>query len=105
MAEQVLTGIRVIDFCWAAAGPLVGKHLGDHGAEVIRVESASRPCPSRRTTPFKDNNPDPNYSGSFLIYNTNKYDISLNMGVPQGIEIAKKFEKYIDDEGFAEHEE
>ncbi|PYR89243.1 MAG: hypothetical protein DMG19_07490 [Acidobacteria bacterium] len=32
--NAALEGIRVVEFAVFAAGPLVGKHLGEHGAEV-----------------------------------------------------------------------
>jgi crotonobetainyl-CoA:carnitine CoA-transferase CaiB-like acyl-CoA transferase len=42
-----LAGIRVLDFGWALVGSITGKYLGDHGAEVIRVESTTRPDMTR----------------------------------------------------------
>jgi crotonobetainyl-CoA:carnitine CoA-transferase CaiB-like acyl-CoA transferase len=33
-----LTGLRVIEFCWVWSGPMVGQHLADLGAEVVKVE-------------------------------------------------------------------
>ena len=39
---QALAGVKVLDFGWAIAGTMVTKYLGDHGAEVVRVESTKR---------------------------------------------------------------
>ncbi|MFV0643937.1 MAG: CoA transferase [Sphingomonadaceae bacterium] len=38
-----LAGVRVLDFAWALVGSITTKTLGDLGAEVIKVESRTRP--------------------------------------------------------------
>ena len=50
-------GIRVLDFTWVGVGPITIKHLADFGADVIRVEAASRPDILRSGAPFKDGQP------------------------------------------------
>ena len=47
MTKQALEGVKVLDFGWIIVGGLTGKHLADHGAKVIRIESARRPDASR----------------------------------------------------------
>ena len=42
-----LAGLRVLDFSWALVGSITTKILGDLGADVIKVESRTRPCLSR----------------------------------------------------------
>jgi crotonobetainyl-CoA:carnitine CoA-transferase CaiB-like acyl-CoA transferase len=42
-----MTSVRVLDFSWALVGSITTKVLGDLGAEVIKVESRTRPCLSR----------------------------------------------------------
>ena len=57
---KALDGVRVVEFGWAAAGPLVGKYLANAGAEVIHIESGSALDAFRSTyPPFKDNEPGP----------------------------------------------
>ena len=38
MTEGSLAGLRVIDAATLAAGPLIATWMGEHGAEVIKVE-------------------------------------------------------------------
>ncbi|HUN74054.1 MAG TPA: CoA transferase [Steroidobacteraceae bacterium] len=42
-----LAGVRVLDFSWALVGSITTKTLGDLGAEVVKLESRTRPCLSR----------------------------------------------------------
>ena len=46
-APGPLAGVRVLDFSWALVGSITTKTLGDLGADVIKVESRTRPCLSR----------------------------------------------------------
>ncbi|MBI3953359.1 MAG: CoA transferase [Chloroflexi bacterium] len=90
MAEQVLAGIRVADFAWQGVGPMTSRYLAHHGAEVIRVETTTHPDVQRSSWPFKDNIPGPNRAGYFNNFNTNKRGILLNLGHPQGVEVARR---------------
>jgi len=40
--KQALDGIRVVDFTWVAAGPLVTRYLAAHGAEVVKMDCLIR---------------------------------------------------------------
>src|SRR5690606_9597932 len=51
---SALDDLRVIDLSTLFAGPLAAMHLGDLGAEVIKVEHPRRPDPSRGHGPSKD---------------------------------------------------
>jgi crotonobetainyl-CoA:carnitine CoA-transferase CaiB-like acyl-CoA transferase len=42
-----LAGVRILDFSWALVGSITTKVLGDLGADVVKVETRSRPCLSR----------------------------------------------------------
>ena len=53
MHPQFLKGIRFVDLTWAGAGPFSTKLFSDFGADVIKVESASRPDPVRVGGPYR----------------------------------------------------
>ena len=83
-------GLRVLDFTWVGVGPITIKYLGDHGAEVIRVESVSRPDLLRNAPPFKDAQPGINRSQFPASYNTSKYGLGLDMSTPRARELIKQ---------------
>ena len=77
-----LSGVRVIDASTLFAGPLAAMHLGDLGAEVIKVENPRRPDPSRGHGPSKD--------GHNLWWKTlgrNKRTVGIDLGTPGGQEV------------------
>jgi len=90
MMDKALEGIKVVDFCWAFAGPFIGAYLGDYGAEVVKVESGSRPDITRVTAPYKDGITGINRSGCFLVVNNSKYGVTLNLKHPRAPEILEK---------------
>src|SRR2546428_275781 len=85
-----LAGVRVADFTWVWAGPFCTLQLAHLGAEVIRVETATRPCVTRLLPPFADFEPGPNRSGYFNQYNQGKKSIALDLKRPEAIEAAKR---------------
>ena len=46
-ADGPLAGLRVVDASTLFAGPMAAMHLGDLGADVVKVEHPRRPAPSR----------------------------------------------------------
>lgn len=89
-APQALAGIRVVEIGFAAAGPLVGKYLANHGAEVIHLESRTAPDVFRSTyPPFKDNVPGPDRAAMFAFYNDGKRGVTLNLRHPRAVELAR----------------
>src|ERR1019366_9003850 len=69
-----LEGLKVADFSWAAAGPIATRHLADHGATVVRVESSAHVDSTRITGPFRDDKAGLNKSGFYADFNSSKYD-------------------------------
>lgn len=49
-----LNGLRVVDASTLFAGPMAAMHLGDMGADVVKVEHPHRPDPARGHGPSKD---------------------------------------------------
>ncbi len=94
--RQALAGLKVADFTWFISGPLVTKLLGDCGAEVVHIESGTRPDNMRSTLPMKDNIPGINRSAAFARYNSSKYGVSLNLGHPKGVDIARRLTAWAD---------
>ncbi|MBY0274395.1 CoA transferase [Candidatus Binatia bacterium] len=84
-----LAGIRVADFTWVWAGPFCTLQLAHLGAEVIRVESASRTCVTRLLPPWPDGQPGVNRSGYFNQYNQGKRSIALDLKDAQGMQVAR----------------
>src|SRR5437660_11518430 len=85
-----LAGVRVADFTWVWAGPFCTLQLAHLGAEVIRVETPTRPCVTRLLPPFADFEPGPNRSGYFNQYNQGKKSIALDLKRPEAIEAAQR---------------
>jgi len=90
MTGLPLDGVRVLDFCWVAAGPIAGRYLADMGAEVVKVESRTRPDSMRFSPPFPRGEVDPDASGPFNNWNAGKRSIAINMGHPKGIALARR---------------
>ena len=77
-----LAGLRVLDVSTLFAGPMAAMHLGDLGAEVIKIEHPRRPDPSRGHGPEKD--------GQNLWWKTlgrNKRTVSLDLSQPAGQDV------------------
>ncbi len=88
---RAFAGLRVVELGAFAAGPAVGKHLADHGAEVIRIESATRLDGFRTNyAPFKDRQPGPERAGLFAITNNDKLGVTLNLKAERGLALARR---------------
>jgi benzylsuccinate CoA-transferase BbsF subunit/naphthyl-2-methylsuccinate CoA transferase subunit len=95
--KKALEGIVVCDFSWVGAGPITTNVLGQCGAEVIKIESLTRPDILRKGGPFKDGNSEGlERSGYFANRNPNKKCISLNMSHPKAREVAVRLIKKSD---------
>ncbi len=89
-------GIKVVDFSWVGVGPITARYLGDFGATVVRVESATRPETLRLTPPFAGEQPGLNRSGYFANYNCNKLGVTINLKHQQGPTLARRLAAWAD---------
>ncbi len=87
---KAFEGLRVTDLSWVGVGPTVARYLADHGAEVIRVESATRMEGLRRAGPFTNNEPHYDNSGYFANFNSSKLGLTLNLKTAKGKELLKR---------------
>ena len=84
-AHKPLEGLKVVDAATLFAGPLAGTILGDFGADVIKVEHPAKGDPARTHGPSKDG-----ISLWWAMLGRNKRTVTLNMGKPEGAEVAKQ---------------
>jgi benzylsuccinate CoA-transferase BbsF subunit len=91
MARPPLDGIRIADFTWVWAGPYCTLQLAHLGADVIRIETRTRPCVTRMLPPWPDMKPGGlNRSGYFNQYSQGKRSLSLNFKDPEAHEVARR---------------
>jgi benzylsuccinate CoA-transferase BbsF subunit len=88
--NKPLQGLKILDFTTIVMGPASTRILSDCGAEVIKVESSTRTDTLRSATPYKGEDPSPNRSGYFALYNAGKLSLPINMRKPESIEFVKE---------------
>jgi crotonobetainyl-CoA:carnitine CoA-transferase CaiB-like acyl-CoA transferase len=78
MCAMPLDGVRILDFTWVVAGPVATRILGDHGAQVVKVERKNPPPLGNRKL------------GLQCDLHRSKLSVALNMQHPRGIELARR---------------
>lgn len=94
--DRALAGLKVLDLCWILAGPTMGRVLADHGATVVRVESATHVEGLRTLTPFVDDKIDPETSALYLNTNAGKLGVALNLATPEAREVVLDLVRWAD---------
>ncbi|MBO9669899.1 MAG: CoA transferase [Sphingobium sp.] len=83
-----LAGVRVLDFAWALVGSITTKTLGDLGAEIVKIESRTRPDLARLDVQVAASQPG-NLDDKpwFAHLNSSKRSLSLDMKNPLSREV------------------
>ncbi|HKT77390.1 MAG TPA: CoA transferase [Sphingobium sp.] len=79
-----LAGLRVLDLTQALAGPYCTQMLGDHGAEVVKIEPLVSGDLARVTGPFHAADTEKVNSGYFHSINRNKKSVVVDLKQPEG---------------------
>jgi crotonobetainyl-CoA:carnitine CoA-transferase CaiB-like acyl-CoA transferase len=96
-APQALADLKVVEFGGYAAGPHIGKMLGNFGATVVHVESESRPDGFRlEYPPFKDGVAGVNRGGCFAFFNDSKFGVTIDIKKADGLESARRLIDWAD---------
>ena len=82
---RALENLKILDFTTLVPGPFATMMLADMGADVLRVESPTRPDMLRSMPPFADGQ-----STAHGTLNRNKRSIALDLKNPEALEIAKR---------------
>jgi crotonobetainyl-CoA:carnitine CoA-transferase CaiB-like acyl-CoA transferase len=80
-----LEGLKVVDISMFLPGPLLSQMLGDHGAEVIKVEQVEGGEPNRSIGAKRDG-----ITVFFANTHRGKKSLTLNLKTPEGREILLK---------------
>lgn len=83
-----LEGIRVANFGWVWAGPIVGQTLAFLGAEVYKIESRARVDTARTIPPFAEGIRDLDRSLSQHAGWAGNGSVTLNLKDPRAVELA-----------------
>lgn len=86
---QALKGLRIVDFGWVLAAPIGTRILASFGAEVIRVESSTKPD-SMRSQFGPAGKPDPDLGGLFNSVNAGKKSLAVDLTKPDGMALIKE---------------
>ncbi len=89
-------GVRVLDLTWVIAGPASVRQLADHGADVVKVESALRPDALRLLGPVRGEEGSWNRSHFYGEFNAGKRCVQLNLKHPTALAIMKRLVAWAD---------
>ncbi|WP_214105255.1 CaiB/BaiF CoA transferase family protein [Acrocarpospora catenulata] len=90
--RRALDGIRVLDLSRVLAGPYCCQLLGDHGADVIKIESPGGDDTRTFGPPYVANGASAYYTG----INRNKRNLCLDLSTPRGQSVLRELLAHTD---------
>ena len=92
-----LSGVKVLDFAWALVGSITTKTLGDLGADVVKIETRTRPDLSRLDVQVSASKPG-NFDDKpwFAHLNSSKRSLTLNMKQKESWELLRPLIEWAD---------
>ncbi len=99
-SRNALDGLKVVELTFAWAGPFMGRILGDHGAQVVRIESRRYPDTARGADlvdlSFGENDRWLDRSLAYIIANPAKYHVGMELTDPAGKEVLLDLVRWAD---------
>lgn len=93
---RVLEGVKIFDLTWFGAGPIALRTAAGLGADVVRVETESRPDGLRIGGPRPVGTTNLNLSGYYNNFNADKRSITINLRTPEGHELGMQLVRWAD---------
>lgn len=88
--KRALEGVKAVEFAYGLTSTLVGKYLADFGAQVVKIETMTRPDMTRTSLPFKDGVAGVNRASMFAMSFDGRYSMSLNLSNPLSDRVSQK---------------
>ena len=93
--REIFEGLKVADFSWIAAGPLISKDLANLGATVLRVETEKRVDTLRFLPPWIGP-PGTTTGHTAANMNQSKLGVAIDFTTPKGLEVAHRMAAWAD---------
>lgn len=98
-SSGIYRDLKILELGSGAAGPVATRYFAEHGATVIRIESAKRPDFLRTLHMTRENAGDPDVlerAPMFVLLNPGKQSVALNLKEPRATELVKRLVAWAD---------
>ena len=88
--SRIFEGVKILELGSGAAGPVATRYFAEHGARVIRIESAKAPDFLRVLWLTPDSQHGLDGSPMFHLLNPDKESLAVNLKDPAGVALVKR---------------